>query len=168
MKKEPQPPHDNALSEDVEKSIRAGLKNQIPQATSVEIPQNGGTAAEKITNANKSVEKEIAGAVSKLFVELEEGKATQQESLLQSIIGLMDTQIWFVSAIMVGVFVVATLVWMCTSDVAMLKELLNFLKYYVGAVLVELLGLLALIAKSVFSSNYNKIMEQIIEKSKQK
>ena len=89
-------------------------------------------------------------------------RLNQQKPLLESVIKLTKTLIWLFN-IVIGL-ITASVIILCfvQSDTSILQNLFDFLKYYVGAVLVELIGMLIFIVKGVFSSNYNKIMESVL------
>jgi len=52
-------------------------------------------------------------------------------------------------------------------DPTRLELLLDFMKYYTGAVIVEMLGLCLVIVRGVFSMSLGKMVEHILRKKKE-
>lgn len=104
----------------------------------------------------------ILAKLINLYIDCEKERLNQQKPLLESVIKLTKTLIWLFN-IVIGLITVSVII-LCfvQSDTSILQSLFDFLKYYVGAVLVELIGMLIFIVKGVFSSNYNKIMESVL------
>lgn len=138
------------------------LKAEVPSDTSVDVPKAHASSEEIINDANERAETSLTNARSaivKHYIQCEQNRVEQQKPLLKATINLVTVQIWLFNIIIFLFSVVVVVISIVNNDIEPLLSLFDFLKYYVGAVLVELLGMLLLIAKSIFSSNYGKIME---------
>ena len=51
-------------------------------------------------------------------------------------------------------------------DIEKTKLMLDFMKYYIGAVIVEMIGLCWIVVKGVYSSSIEKMAEHILKKRK--
>ena len=143
----------------------------FPKEVSVNLPQDDIPSENKIAKANIKAEEALFDArlkITNLYIECEQKRLEQQKPLLDAVIGLTKIQlICFNVVICVLTYVIATVSFF-KMDLELWKVMLDFLKYYIGAVVVELLGMLFFIAKSTFSSNYNKIMENILDPNPKK
>lgn len=147
------------------------LSDEIPQQPNINIPQKSVSYQEEIDDVNAKAESAMVDSHTKLinlYIDCEKKRLEQQKPLLESVIKLTKTLIWLFNVV-IGLITISVIV-LCFvhSDTSILQSLFNFLKYYVGAVLVELIGMLIFIVKGVFSSNYNKIMESVLKPDSKK
>lgn len=141
------------------------LSDEIPQQPNINIPQKSISYQEEIDDINAKAESAMVDSRAKLinlYIDCEKERLNQQKPLLESVIKLTKTLIWLFN-IVIGLITVAVII-LCfvQSDTSILQNLFDFLKYYVGAVVIELIGMLIFIVKGVFSTNYNKIMESVL------
>lgn len=136
------------------------LIGQIPQDTYIDIPATAtATSEEIVSDANSKLEDSLL----KIFKKSEEIRLEQQKPLLIAIIVLVAIQLIAFNVI----------IWLLVSNILEQKEpqlitaLLDFLKYYIGAVIVELIGLVVLVAQTTFSMHPTKMLERVIQNKKQ-
>ena len=136
------------------------LIGQIPQDTYIDIPATAtATSEEIVSDANSKLEDSLL----KIFKKSEEIRLEQQKPLLIAIIVLVAIQLIAFNVI----------IWLLVSNILEQKEpqlitaLLDFLKYYIGAVIVELIGLVVLVAQTTFSMHPTKMLERVIQNNKQ-
>lgn len=141
------------------------LGTQVPQNPDVNIHQNRVPYQATIDNVNAQAQMAMLDSRAKLvnlFIDCEKERLEQQKPLLNSVIALTKTLIWLFN-IIIGLITLAVIVIsIIQSNTSVLPDLFDFLKYYIGAVLVELVGMLLFIVQSVFSSKYNKIVDSIL------
>ena len=142
----------------------ADVNKNIPQQPDISLPQNKVVCQDAIGKVNNEFESAMIDSRAKLinlYIHCEEQRLSQQSPLLQSVINMTTTLIkafnWVIGILSVAV--IAFCFWQ--GDSTTLQSLLDFLKYYIGAVIAELIGLIIFIAKGVFSSNYEKIIEKV-------
>lgn len=153
------------VTSDLLSEIERGMKGEVPQLPSVDVPQKNVPAEKIISDANQKAKEPILDArikLTNLYIECEQKRLEQQKPLLVSIVGLTKTLIWLFNGVIGFITVAVIILCFVKSDVSILERLFDFLKYYVGAVLVELTGMLLFVAKSVFSSNYRKILDNVL------
>ena len=143
----------------------ADLSSTIPQQPDLNFHQKRVDYQEEIDDVNTRVEAEMVETRAKLvnhYIECEKGRLEQQRPLLMSVIKINTTLIWLFN-IVIGIITISAIV-LCfvQSDTSILDGLFDFLKYYVGAVVVELIGMLFFIVRGVFSFDYKKIMESVL------
>ena len=119
-------------------------KKQLKEDSSTDITTNKNNTEYIIENYNKSIEKR---------------NAKQKYKFRNKLLKLVSFLIWFqlIFFNLVIIFVISSLVFNCTffkSDIPM--ELLSFLKYYISATIVELLGMLWFVMKYVFKESVLK------------
>ncbi|MGM9669583.1 MAG: hypothetical protein ACI3VZ_07495 [Faecousia sp.] len=132
------------------------LIDQIPQDTYIDIPATEtATSEEIVSDANAKLEDSLL----KIFKKSEDTRLEQQKPLLIAIIVLVAIQLVAFNVI----------IWMLVSNILGQKDpqlimaLLEFLKYYIGAVIVELIGLVVLVAQTTFSMHPTKMLEKFIQ-----
>ena len=111
---------------------------------------------EKINNANESIEEKIVDA----FVASEEQKTSRQKPIANYVLIIFAMQLIAFNLIMFFI-VYKTINHFETHN---FLEIIEFLKYYVGAVVVELIALVTIIVKGSFTLKSNSIVEQIVKR----
>ncbi len=98
------------------------------------------------------------------YLDSENNRLKQQRPLLNKILDFTKFQI-IISNIVILIITVAVVCCYAFSDSGKneLSHLFDFLKYYVGAVLVEFVGMIFFITKNVFSSSNTKIIEKMLD-----
>lgn len=140
-------------------SLLESLNSHLPETPQIDMPVLTATPSEeKVSDANSKLEDAIANAFSKSEAE----RMEQQKPLLISIIALVAIQLLafnYIIHLLVSKIITST-------DTALITALLDFLKYYIGAVIVELVGLVVLVANTTFSMHPSKMLESIIQNRK--
>ena len=116
------------------------------------------SAEEKIFEANNKAREALLGSYIK-----EEGLRQQrQKPITIAIIILLSVQLILFNVL---IFILV-LNGAKTIESEIFSHLLDFLKYYIGAVVVELLGLIATITANTFSSNLSKNISKMFYENK--
>ena len=147
------------------------LGEQVPQKPDVNIHQNVVPYQDTIDKVNTEAEIAMLDSRAKLvnlYIECEKERLNQQKPLLESVIALTRTLIWIFNVIIGLITSAVLIISIVQSDTSVLPALFDFLKYYIGAVLVELVGMLLFIVQGVFSSKYSKIVDCILPDNERK
>lgn len=132
------------------------LRQDVPSEVRSQLPVAQGSVADKIAQANQASKDLMVDAYAKVINQQME----LQRPLSIGVIILFGLQLLALNA------VILVLIYICHDDIQELTLLFDFLKYYIGAVVVELLGLVTIIVKSTFSSKLPQIVENIFGSKK--
>lgn len=109
------------------------------------------------TSSNKNTDESING-INKQIIKNENQKRKFKRAILWLVSILTFIQLIFFNVVVA--FVVASITvehsFLKELDIKIISEMLDFLKYYIGATIVELLGMLLFIMRYVFSDTINK------------
>ncbi len=132
------------------------LSKSIPNNIKVNIPDIKEISDKKVEEFND----ELKNQVIKSFVKGENQRLSLQKPISNWIFIIFSVQL------VVFNFIIFYLIlrYLPNSNAETLKLLLGFLKYYIGAVVVEIIGFISIVLKSTFSFNTNKIVENIFKK----
>ena len=147
------------------------LSSDIPKQPNVNFVQKRVAYQEEIDGINAKVEAAMIDSRAKLvnlYIDCEKERLIQQRPLLISVIKLNQILIWLFNIVISIITISVIVLSFVQSDTSILKDLFDFLKYYVGAVVVELIGMLFFIVRGVFTSNYNKIIESVLKSESKK
>lgn len=111
---------------------------------------------EKIEEANKTAEDKIIDA----YVKSENAKLAQQKPIAIFVLIIFTIQLFAFNGLMF--FIVFR--GLRNIEASNFLEIIDFLKYYVGAVVVELIALVTIIVKGSFTLKANSIVEQIMKR----
>lgn len=138
--------HSNHFVDQLE-TLRATLKEDVPSSKKINTTPSATENSDEIVSVyNKSMEKYVE-SVQKSMSQ----RHKLQKPILDCIKRLLNVLIWSFNIIIGVIVIFSALYCFRNSDDDLLIQLLDFLKYYVGAVVVELLGMLYFVTKSVFS-----------------
>lgn len=141
------------------KFVIDALTNEIPQTTKIDIPKET-PANEKIDTFNKNAENAIVDA----YIKGENLRLDRQKPIIVFISVMLIVQLLaFNTLIFILVFSSFSIV---AKQTTLFVELLDFLKYYIGAVVVELIGIMVIITKNTFSLHLGKSIEKIMSSKK--
>ena len=132
------------------------LQLSIPESINIEFPSNEAlfsSGENSIQEANNKAQIVIL----KLLKDNEEERRKRRKPVLILISVLVVLQLVAFNAVIGGL----VLGWWRTNNIEIATELLNFLKYYIGAVLVELRGMLAVITTDTFKSYSESLIKMI-------
>lgn len=132
------------------------FKESFPYRVKTKLPVIKDSPEDKVNKANQEAQDKLIDAYAQVINQ----QLILQRPLSAWIIVLFGLQLLILNGIIVFLIVI------CMKNDATLPILLDFLKYYIGAVVVELLGLVAIIIKSTFSSSLPKIIEKVISSNK--
>ena len=142
--------------------VLSKLTTKIPDTPKYDIPDNI-PATKKITGANEKAKQALVNSFNKS----EKSRIDLQKPLFFVVLGSFAVQLLAFN-IIIGV-----LVFRGTGNIEVTKinldvfsELLNFLRYYIGAVVVEIIGLTTIIVKNAFSLHSNQMMSKLLDNEK--
>ncbi len=121
--------------------------------------QRDKTVEEKINEANERIRKELL----KIYAEEEKLRQKRQKPIMISVMVLLFVQLVCFNVLMF----ILVLDSAKTIEIEVFRLLLDFLKYYIGAVVVELIGLIVTITANTFSSHLSKNISKILFDKKQ-
>lgn len=132
------------------------LSQSIPNNIEVEIPDVQKTSDKKVDELND----ELKNQVIKSFINGENQRLSLQKPISNWVFIIFSVQL------VVFNFIIFYLIFKYLPNLneESLKLLLDFLKYYIGAVIVEIIGFISIVLKSTFSFNTKKIVENIFKK----
>lgn len=162
--------NDEVVGSEFEK-FKEELVAAFPKELSVNIPEEDVPSKNKIADANIKAEGTLFDArlkLTNLYIECEQKRLEQQKPLLDAVVQLTKIQLICFNAVISVLTIVLAIISFIKMDLELWQAMLDFLKYYIGAVVVELVGMLFFIAKSTFSSNYSKIMQNVLEPNSKK
>lgn len=146
------------------KRIAEELKDAIPSDPTVKMPSysedsdgNGEkkfSTEAKVDDANTKTKNTLLALLDKS----EKARLSQQKPLLVTIGVCVGVQLLLFNV----VIILLIIQWWGTENATIVTELLEFLKYYIGAVVVELIGMIVFITKSTFTSYAGKMIEKLV------
>lgn len=139
------------------------LFENFPNRQEYNIPdeQSVNKVSQLIESYNSKAEQTLEAArlaVIRSYVDNEKQRVIRQKPLLIVITILASVQL---VAFNVMIFVILDFSFN-TGNLEIINQMLNLFKYYIGATIVELIGLLVVITKGTFSSNHVKIMRLLL------
>lgn len=153
--------NDSSFSNFNYNSFIEALTKEIPDTTKIDIPKEK-SAENKIDSFNKNAENAIVDAYKKS----ENLRLKRQKPIMIAIMVMLIVQLCaFNTLIFILLYKSFTII---SIESNLFTELLDFLKYYVGAVIVELIGLMLVITKNTFSLHLGKTIDKIISSRKPK
>lgn len=132
------------------------LEDQVPSVQEARIPNDENTADKTkniIKHANNQTLESILGFISKS----EDARINRQNPVLYVVLVLTLLQLVVFNGLIV--FVIYSAVE--NPEVRNLSVILEFLRYYIGAVLVEMIGMIVFITKSTFTSSTKEMLNII-------
>lgn len=148
---------DNSQNNDKEfDEILNQLFQSMPNNLEVDIPDVEEVSVEKIERINDSLQNQIIDS----FVKGENQRLSLQKPISNWVFIIFSIQL------LVFNFIIFYLIFrhMPNFNNKSFELLLGFLKYYIGAVVVEIVGFVSIVLKSTFSFNSKKIIENIFKK----
>lgn len=131
-------------------SVYQALEENVPSRFKIEVKKEK-PATKKVSEYNKDI--------IETYLKGEDTHLKQQKP------------VGIIIAIAVGLQLIAFNVLIFTIvlqnyDIETLRILLDFMKYYTGAVIIEMLGMCWLVVKGVYSVSIGKMVEHILKKNK--
>lgn len=152
------------LQDPQSKDIFQDLSNEIPDGPKIELDdetESFSSSRATINAANTMAEEVLCKAqiaVINMYAECETARLEQQKPLLDKINLFLGIQLVAFNVVILAIVAFCLIKY----DSSVLPNLFDFLKYYIGAVFVELVGMLWYITKVTFNSGYTKIVEGIL------
>ena len=142
---------------DVNKVVFDDLQQAIPEKFKSDLPAEEKNADQSILNLNKEASETILGILKKN----ESARIKQQKPLQVALLVFVGLQLLFFNGI------IGFLVWQLRplAEIEVITSVLDFLKYYIGAVVVELISMLVFITKSTFTSPSHDIIKGFFSKN---
>lgn len=150
------------MSGNASSSVETKLVELVPDVKGTIIPQK------RALNGNASVVNENSRAVMDEFLDAfnkaEAARTNREQPVLKALIVLTVIQIVAFNVIIggAGIYVFRL------NSLEGISLYFDILKYYIGATVVELIGMFAFIVKSTFSSSHSKMMEILLNKDENK
>lgn len=132
------------------------LSQSIPNNIKVNIPDIKEKSDKKVEKFND----ELKNQVIESFVKGENQRLSLQKPISNWVFIIFSVQLVIFNFIIFYLI----LKYLPNLNENSLKLLLDFLKYYIGAVVVEIIGFISIVLKSTFSFNTKKIVESIFKK----
>lgn len=132
---------------------RRSLENQVPLVQESQIPSEDNAASKTkniIKQANNQTLESILGFISKS----EDARIERQNPVLYVVLVLTLIQLLVFNGLISFVIYSAVK----TPEAGNLPIIVEFLKYYIGAVLVEMIGMIVFITKSTFTSSTKEML----------
>lgn len=127
------------------------LKQRIPKSVESDLPKQRPSSNKTIQEINENALSILMGVLSSS----EEARIKQQKPLQISLLVFVGIQLIFFN----GIICALVVYFFRLNDQSIIGHILDFLKYYVGAVLVELIGMIMFITKSTFTSPAQDIIK---------
>lgn len=143
----------NDAMNDILADARRSLESQVPLVQESRIPNEENTADKTkniIKQANNQTLESILGFISKS----EDARIKRQNPVLYVVLVLTLLQLIVFNGLIAFVIYSAVK----TPTAGNLPIILEFLKYYIGAVLVEMIGMIVFITKSTFTSSTKEML----------
>ena len=137
------------------------LIKEIPSTPTIDLPKEQ-SAENKIDSFNENAKQAIVDAYSRS----ESLRLDRQKPMMVAIVIMLGVQLCAFNAVIFILLYKSFSVISSNSD--LFAELLDFLKYYVGAVIVELVGLMLIVTKNTFSLHLGKMVDKLIASKKSK
>ena len=144
------------------------LKEAVPENPETDFPADSAETDTKIQNENTwAVERlpDTRAALISLYYQTEQVRIRSHKEVLSNVLKMAKASLlWFNIIISVVGLAIVSLCFILKTPEPM-QHLLELAKYYIGAVLVEIIGLVSVIVSSVYSSRHYKIIEKAIDES---
>lgn len=151
------PPSDN-LFHGILKEATKSLENQVPNVQESKLPNEKNKAENIIKQANDRTQESILGFIAKS----EDARLKRQNPVLYIVLLLVLLQLVVFNGLIIFVIYTA----LKNQTYGDLSLILEFLKYYIGAVLVEMIGMIVFITKSTFTSSTKEMLNVVKSWSK--
>lgn len=143
---------------DCQNSFSSALQQYVPDTVSFDFNNDKVSTKSIIEDANKL-------AITKAYTENESARVKRQKWLLLAVVLFTACQLLFFN------FVIHTTVTKSfqtaqlesISNIEVINNFFDILKYYIGATVVELIGMILFITKGTFSSDHVKTMELLLK-----
>lgn len=148
---------DNPFQVILEEATKS-LENQVPPVQESKLPNEKNKAENIIKQANDRTQESILGFIAKS----EDARLKRQNPVLYIVLFLVLLQLVVFNGLIIFVIYTA----LKNQTYGDLSLILEFLKYYIGAVLVEMIGMIVFITKSTFTSSTKEMLNVVKSWSK--
>lgn len=142
------------------------ITQSVPTVVKVRIPKDHEYDKEQLIDRANAKAAEVMNnarlAIVNSYVQGERNKLERQKPLLYIVACFTGLQLLVFNVVVAGA------VWLAfeKGDASIVKSMINVLKYYIGATVVELIGMLTFITSATFSTKHIKTMELLLSDSK--
>ena len=157
--------------DDLLKKAEEELYGKVPPKTGVEPPPNDPsknnsdeTVNSKIAEANAKARNfldDAKYAIISAYTDNEKNRADRQKPLLNVVCWFTGLQLFVFNLVIAGAIVF--IFFFKSKNQCLASQVFDILKYYIGATVVELIGMLIFITKGTFSDNHAKIMKDLLK-----
>ena len=155
----PQPPEPSELlGSALLETFRHNVEGMVPANVENDLPEQKQNSQQVIDDINASAFNKLLNILD----QSEKERLKQQRPLRNCLLWFIGLQMLVFNAV-IGYIVF----YVCKEiDLDVISKVLDFLIYYIGAVLVELIGMIWFITKSTFSSSSKEIIKGFLDRMK--
>lgn len=137
------------------------LRNRVPKVPKAKIPGEKAEAEKIIVQANDNA-LNAQSSILALIADSEKARLEKQKPVLYWVIAFVGSQLLAFNAI------IALVIWSAATNSSNgnFALIFEFLKYYIGAVLVELIGMIVFITQSTFKSVTKQMLKIVSDNGK--
>lgn len=139
---------------DILDSAAKTLASQVPSAPESDIPNQKNESDRIIKQANDKAINALSSIIG-LITESERSRLEKQKPVLYCVIGFVGSQLFVFNGLIAFSIIYSAIK---NPGIANFSIIFEFLKYYIGAVLVELIGMIVFITKSTFTSSTKEML----------
>lgn len=161
---EPAPSDDqNATCED---ELSKKLQQFVPQNVTLDFDERPtfDVTQSKIATENDKFQLAVIGA----YTDNEKARVGRQRWLFFVLVIFTGAQLWFFNKVINTTVSSSFEIIMQHEQFDLLTDLFDILKFYIGATVVELIGMIATVTAGTFSSSHVKTMNMLLKNSKGK
>lgn len=136
--------------------VFAGLGERIPDALQSDLPKQEQTSEQSIEDINTKAENSLLKILDKSETE----RLKQQKPRRNCLLFFVGVQLFAFNGV-----IIYMVYRMCEKlDAQIITSILDFCKYYIGAVFLELIGMIWFITRSTFTSTSKDIIKGFIDR----
>ena len=161
-----EPTSSNAQNTTCEDELSKKLQQFVPQNVTLdfdECPTYDATQS-KIATENDKFQLAVIGA----YTDNEKARVRRQRWLFFVLVIFTGAQLWFFNKVINTTVSSSFEIILQYEQFDLLTNLFDILKFYIGATVVELIGMIATVTAGTFSSSHVKTMNMLLKNSKDK
>lgn len=161
-----EPVHSNEKNGSCEDELSKRLQQSVPQSVTLDFNER---PAIDVTQAKIATENDkFQLAVIDAYTDNEKARVKRQRWLFGVLVVFTGAQLWFFNKVINTTVSSSFEIIMQHEQFDLLTDLYDILKFYIGATVVELIGMIATVTAGTFSSSHVKTMNMLLKSSKDK
>ena len=148
----------NQLPEECTDVISKAFDGVFPEDLTVDFDDHTSNTKSIIEESNEKAK----SAIIKSYAKNETERVKRQKYLLWAVVALTAIQMVFFNGVIAGVVYLS----FKSGEQETINNIFDILKYYIGATVVELIGMIVYITSGTFSSSHVDTMKMLIQGSK--